>query len=75
MHGKPVELALNELWISNVNISMGLVSTNTREILLKLVAEHKLPIEKFVTYTFSIDQILDAYEIFEHAAEHDTLKF
>ena len=74
VHGKPVELALNELWISNVNISMGLVSTNTLEMLLKLVAEHKLPVEKFVTHTFSFDQILEAYEIFGHAAEHDTLK-
>ena len=74
MHGKSVELALNELWIANINISMGLVSTNTLGMLLKLVAEHKLPVEKFVTHTFSFDDILDAYETFGHAAEHDTLK-
>ncbi len=74
VHGKPVDLALHELWISNINVSMGLVSTNTLEMLLKLVAEHKLPVEKFVTHTFSFDQILEAYDIFGHAAEHDALK-
>ena len=29
VHGKPVDLALNELWIKNIDISMGLVNTNT----------------------------------------------
>jgi len=42
VHGKPVELKLNELWIKNIDISMGLVNTNTLAMLLKLVAEHKL---------------------------------
>jgi alcohol dehydrogenase len=74
VHGKPVELALNELWISNIDISMGLVNTNTLGMLLKLVAEHKLPAEKFVTHTFSFDQVIEAYEVFGNAAEHDALK-
>jgi len=43
VHGKPVELALNELWIKNIDISMGLVNTNTLAMLLKLVTEKKLP--------------------------------
>jgi alcohol dehydrogenase len=29
VHGKSVDLALNELWIKNIDISMGLVNTNT----------------------------------------------
>ena len=74
VHGKPVELALNELWIKNIDISMGLVNTNTLGMLLKLVAEHKLPAEKFVTHEFSFDQILEAYEVFGNAAKHDALK-
>ena len=74
VHGKSVDLALNELWIKNIDISMGLVNTNTLGMLLKLVAEHKLPAEKFVTHEFSFDQVLEAYEIFGHAAEHDALK-
>ena len=74
VHGKSVDLALNELWIKNIAISMGLVNTNTLGMLLKLVAEHKLPAEKFVTHEFSFDQMLEAYDVFGHAAEHDALK-
>jgi alcohol dehydrogenase len=74
VHGKPVELPMNELWIKNIDIAMGLVNTNTLGMLLKLVAQHKLPAQKFVTHEFSFDQILEAYEVFGHAAEHDALK-
>jgi alcohol dehydrogenase len=74
VHGKPVELAMNELWIKNIDIAMGLVNTNTLGMLLKLVAQHKLPAEKFVTHEFSFDQILEAYEVFGNAAEHNALK-
>ena len=74
VHGKSVDLALNELWVQNIDISMGLVNTNTLGMLLKLVAEHKLPADKFVTHEFSFDHILEAYDVFGHAAEHDALK-
>jgi alcohol dehydrogenase len=74
VHGKAVELALNELWIQNIDISMGLVNTNTLGMLLKLVAEHKLPADKFVTHEFTFDQVIEAYDVFGHAAEHDALK-
>jgi alcohol dehydrogenase len=74
VHGKPVELKLNELWIKNIDISMGLVNTNTVGMLLKLVSEHKLPAEKFVTHEFRFDQMLEAYEVFGNAAQHDALK-
>ena len=74
VHGKSVDLALNELWIKNIDISMGLVNTNTLGMLLKLVAQHKLPAENFVTHKFSFDQIIEAYEVFGNAAKHDALK-
>lgn len=74
VHGQPVDLALNELWIKNIDISMGLVNTNTLGMLLKLVAEHKLLAEKFVTHECTFDQILEAYDVFSHAGQHDALK-
>jgi alcohol dehydrogenase len=74
VHGKPVELALNDLWIRNIDIAMGLVNTNTTSMLLKLVAQHRLPVDKFVTHEFSFDQIEEAYEVFGNAAEHNALK-
>ncbi len=74
VHGKSVELALNELWIHNIDISMGLVNTNTLGMLLKLVTQHRLPVDKFVTHRFTFDQMLEAYEVFGHAAQHNALK-
>ncbi len=74
VHGKPVELALNELWIKNIKISMGLVNTNTLGMLLTLVDEHKLPVEQFVTHEFTFDQMIEAYDVFGNAAKYDALK-
>ncbi len=74
VHGKSVDLALNELWIRNIDISMGLVNTNTLGMLLKLVTEKKLPVEGFVTQEFSFDQVLEAYDVFGNASKYDALK-
>jgi alcohol dehydrogenase len=74
VHGKSVDLALNELWIRNIDISMGLVNTNTLGMLLKLVTQKQLPVEGFVTQKFSFDQILDAYDVFGNASKYDALK-
>jgi alcohol dehydrogenase len=74
VHGAPVELPLQDLWIMDISITMGLVSTSTTPMLLKLVAQHKLAAEKFATHHFSLDQVLNAYETFGHAAETKALK-
>jgi alcohol dehydrogenase len=74
VHGAPTELALDALWIKDIAITMGLVSTNTTPMLLKLVAQHQLPAEKFGTHHFKLDDILDAYEAFGHAADTRALK-
>jgi alcohol dehydrogenase len=74
VHGAPVELALQDLWISDVAISMGLVSTSTTPMLLKLVAQHKLEAEKFATHHFAMDQMLEAYETFAAASDTKALK-
>ncbi|MDQ0825173.1 alcohol dehydrogenase [Arthrobacter sp. B2I5] len=74
VHGKPVELHLENLWIQNINISMGLVNTNTTPMLLKLVAQGKIRAENFATHHFGFDQFLDAYDTFSRAAETKALK-
>jgi len=74
VHGKPVELALQDLWISNIVISMGLVNTNTLGTLLKLLAQGKIPAQQFISHTFALDNILDAYDVFGRAAETKALK-
>ena len=74
VHGAPAELALNDLWIKDIAITMGLVSTNTTPMLLKLVAQHQLAAERFGTHHFKLDDILEAYETFGHAADTKALK-
>jgi alcohol dehydrogenase len=74
VHGKPVQLNLQDLWIKNINISMGLVNTTTLGMLLKLVVQQKLPVEKFVTHRFALDEVIKAYETFGNAAETHALK-
>ena len=74
VHGTSVELALQDLWIMDVTITTGLVSTNTTPMLLKLVASHKLAAEKFATHTFKLSEIIDAYDTFGRAAETKALK-
>jgi alcohol dehydrogenase len=74
VHGKPVELPLENLWISNITISMGLVNTNTTGILLKLVEQKKLHVAEFVSHTFPLHSVLEAYEVFGNAAQTNALK-
>jgi alcohol dehydrogenase len=74
VHGAPVELALQDLWIMDVSITTGLVSASTTSMLLKLVAQHKLAAERFATHRFTFEQVLDAYDTFGRAAETKALK-
>ena len=74
VHGKPVSLELQNLWIQNISISMGLVNTNTTPLLLKLVASKKIKAEKFATHFFKFDEFIDTYDTFSRAAETKALK-
>ncbi|ALV45246.1 alcohol dehydrogenase [Arthrobacter alpinus] len=74
VHGKAVELHLEELWIRNISITMGLVNANTTPMLLKLVASNKIPAERFATHFFPLDQMMEAYETFSNAATTKALK-
>ncbi|MEO7060452.1 MAG: zinc-dependent alcohol dehydrogenase family protein [Lapillicoccus sp.] len=74
VHGKAVTLELQNLWIHNINISMGLVNTTTLAMLLKLVEQKKLPVDKFITHRFGLDEVIAAYETFGKAAETGALK-
>ena len=74
VHGGPVELPLQDLWIKNITISMGLVNTDTLGMLLKLVAQDKLPVDAFVTHRFRLDDMMAAYDTFGDAANTKALK-
>lgn len=74
VHGKPVKLPLQDLWIKDIAITMGLVSASTTGLLLKLVAQKKLPAELFATHRFTFDEFIEAYDTFSRAAETKALK-
>ena len=74
VHGTSVDLPLQDLWIMDISITMGLVSTSTTPMLLKLVTQNKLAAEKFATHHFALDQMIEAYDTFGRAAETKALK-
>ena len=74
VHGKPVQLHIEELWIKNINISMGLVCTNTTPMLLKTLKSGKVNPGRLVTHRFKLDEIMQAYEVFGNAAREKAMK-
>lgn len=74
VHGKPVQLDLQELWIRNIAITTGLVNTTSIDMLLKLVAHRRLPLDHFVTHHFELADALAAYDTFGEAARHKAVK-
>ena len=74
VHGKPVELPINTMWISNVNINMGLVNCNTVGNLLNMVRSGRLNAKAMATHYFTFDQFEEAYDLFANAAEHNAVK-
>lgn len=74
VHGKPVELHLENLWIKNISITTGLVSTITTPMLLKTVESGKVKSAELVKHHYKFDDILKAYETFSNSAKQKALK-
>ena len=74
VHGKSVSLHLETLWSRNITITTRLVDTVTTPMLFKTVQSRKLDPKKLITHRFKLDQILEAYDTFEHAAKEKALK-
>jgi alcohol dehydrogenase len=74
VHGVPVELPMQDMWIRNVTLTMGLVDTASIPTLMKMVASGRIPAEKMGTHSFTFDQLHEAYDVFKNAAENSALK-
>jgi alcohol dehydrogenase len=74
VHGKKVDLHLENLWDRNIDITTRLVDTVTIPMLFKTVSSRKIDPKLLITHHFKLDQILDAYETFGHAAKTKALK-
>lgn len=74
VHGKSVNLEIQNLWIQNITLSMGLVNTNTTPMLLKTVVSGKLQPAKLITHHFKLTEIQKAYEVFGDPVKEQTMK-
>jgi alcohol dehydrogenase len=74
VHGKPVTLHLEKLWIKDVTITTGLVDTRTIPQLLSLIGGGRLDPTVLSTHRFPLDATMKAYDVFSDAAKTHALK-
>lgn len=74
VHGAPVTLHLEELWIKGITLTTGLVDTSTTPTLLKMVASGGLDVGGFITHRFGLHEMDEAYDVFGRAGETGALK-
>jgi alcohol dehydrogenase len=74
VHGEPVTLHLEDLWIKNVTITTGLVDTYSTPTLLRLTTSNQVDAGRFVTHHFHLDEFIEAYDVFARAADTGALK-
>ena len=65
---------MQDMWIQNVTLTMGLVDTVSIPTLLKMVASGRIPAEKMGTHAFTFAEIDEAYDVFKNAAANEALK-
>lgn len=74
VHGKSVSLHLEKLWDRNISITTRLVDTVSTPMLFKTVQSKKIEPKKLITHRFKLDQMIEAYDTFEHASREKALK-
>jgi alcohol dehydrogenase len=74
VHGVPVELPMQDMWIRNITITMGLVDTVSIPALLTMVVSGRLPAQKMGTHSFGFDESNRAYDVSTDAAANSALK-
>lgn len=74
VHGEPATLHLERLWARNVTITTGLVDTSSTPTLLRLAASGHLDPGMFITHRYPLDDMIEAYAVFENAGESGALK-
>jgi alcohol dehydrogenase len=74
VHGTQVNLHLESLWSRNITITTRLVDTISTPMLIDVLRSRKFDPKVLITHRFKLDEILEAYETFAHAAETRALK-
>lgn len=74
VHGTHVALHLERLWDRNITITTRLVDTVSTPMLLKTTQSGKIDPKLLITHRFKLDAVMEAYDVFSHAAENQALK-
>ena len=74
VHGKPALFHLEKLWDRNMTVTTRLVDTVTTPLLLKVLQSGKLDAARLGTHTFTLSDIMKAYDTFGNAAQEKALK-
>lgn len=74
VHGTKVDLYLENLWSRNITITTRLVDTVSTPMLINSLKSQKIDPKVLITHHFKLDDILDAYDTFMHAADTKALK-
>ncbi|MFD4020850.1 zinc-dependent alcohol dehydrogenase family protein [Streptomyces sindenensis] len=74
VHGKPATLHLEDLWIRDITVTTGLVDTSSTPMLLRMLANGRLPSAELVTHRFELEQMEEAYDVFSRATDTGALK-
>jgi alcohol dehydrogenase len=74
VHGKPVTLHLEKLWIRDVTVTTGLVDTFSIPQLMKLIINGRLDPSLFTSHRFPLADTMAAYDTFADPATSKALK-
>ncbi len=74
VHGVKVDLHLERLWSHNITLRTRLVDTVTMPMLLRTVQAGKIDTKRLITHRFKLQDIVQAYDTFSHAAANHALK-
>lgn len=67
---KPQILEMQNLWIQNITIKMGLVKANHIPELIDLIKEGKLNMKPLITHTIPLFKVAEGYDIFEERRDN-----
>jgi alcohol dehydrogenase len=70
MWGKPVEVPLNEMVMNNITIFTGLVHCDRLHETVQLIEAGRINTNFMITHRMKLDDILEAYRIFEHKEDN-----
>ena len=74
MYEEPQTLPLPDMYGKNLTFKTGGVDGRYGQEIMDLTARGKLDVSFLITHRCGLDEIMDAYEIFEHKKEH-VIKF